>query len=727
MAKVNTPGLKFGKGNLFIKYSEEFGSAVVSNETVEISKGEILQNNLYSINYQDASSQTISVVADSDFGSNEFYTFSASPESILHIKLKIEDFTQIGSLSFDDIDITGQVYYWCRGGYQLFDEVILDGPITSVKSQPGSEIGITYTFENINTNFNDTELTVDLFAEATAESKYSDAFIYINYNELGFGQNVFTNGTFTFTQADLISNTSVYSVFISDNDINTLQIIIFSGSDPSPNDLGVLSTTPRKLGTLKFTVVDCDEDKGISFDPITTSSDHTHYTGNMPIPYELYDPIVADDEETGKICGCSTPIITGFTPDNIPAGNGDILTITGSNFGNWSSTESNVWFKNGDDGSNTWMRAHPVRDFLWDNIIHWTNTKIQVRVPSVDAEQSIRKPAASGKFKVENACGEAESNEILTIPYAVFNLRLGAIARKIVLKELSDGGICFTYDGDLPSWVRTEFENALNAWCPNTNIRFFISDVDEDLNVASATDNINIIIEESVTTENGGAALLFTMRTNLCSDGQEEGHYMTDMDIIIDPSWTGMGFPEPEDKINMQNKLKHELGHAHMINHAVIPGVFQPYNQSIVYWSFTATSSGGNNVTIKPGDITGANQVFPNSQKVLSESCGIPIKPSSQCGGNCSGASSVWDSEIENNVLVFPNPTDGKMFIQSLDVDFESGGVFKIIDETGKVHFSKSISANTKTIEIDINLSSGIYFLHYQGKNGLFTKKIIVL
>jgi len=79
MAIVNTPGLKFGKGNLLINYSEEFGSTVVSNETVEITKGEILQNNLYSITYQDASSQTISVIADSEYGSNELYTFIGKP------------------------------------------------------------------------------------------------------------------------------------------------------------------------------------------------------------------------------------------------------------------------------------------------------------------------------------------------------------------------------------------------------------------------------------------------------------------------------------------------------------------------------------------------------------------------------------------------------------------------------------------------------------------------
>lgn len=100
---------------------------------------------------------------------------------------------------------------------------------------------------------------------------------------------------------------------------------------------------------------------------------------------------------------------------------------------------------------------------------------------------------------------------------------------------------------------------------------------------------------------------------------------MTDMDIIIDPSYTGMGNPAPEDKIDMRNNLKHELGHAHMINHAIIPGANLPYNQAILFWSFTNASSGGVNVTIKPDDVEGANKVYSNSQQILSPSCGIPI------------------------------------------------------------------------------------------------------
>lgn len=729
MAKVNTPGLKFGKGDFFIQYSEEFGSDVVANESVEITKGVILQNSIYSVAYQDTTSQSISISANSGFVINDVpYTFSASAESLFRVKLQITDFTQIGNISFDDIDISGRVYYWCQGRYELFDEVILDEPISSTESQPGSAIGITYTFENASVNFDQTKFNVELFAQATSNSYYSDGFIYVNYNELGFGQSVVSNSNFTFEAGSFIGNSNVYTPFIYDTDNNTLLILIFAQDGTNQSNLSLLSTTPQKLGKLTFDILDCDKNKGLSFDLMAMQSAGTvHYTGNMPIPWEIYDPIIADDEENGKICGCSTPVITGFTPDNIPAGNGNVLTITGENFGNHSSTSSNVWFKNGDDGGSTWMRAHPVRDFLWDNVIHWSDTEIKVLVPSVDAEQSINKPAASGKFKVQNGCGEDESDEILTIPYAVMNRRSAGNARKIALKELNDGGICFTYDEDLPAWIRTEFENALNDWCPNTKISFFIDDSDLDLSQPSATDQINIIIEESVSSENGGAALLFTLRTELCGNGQQQGYYMTDMDIIIDPSWTGMGFPSDADKTNMRNKLKHELGHAHMINHAVIPSVFQPYNQSIVYWSFTATSSGGINVTIKSGDVEGANEVFQNSQQILSTSCGTPIQISDQCGAACSGTNSTIDNNFESDVYVFPNPTDGKVLIQSLNIDFESEGIFTVIDETGRIYFSKVVSDNTKIVEIELDLPSGVYFLRFQGQSGLFTKKIIVL
>src|SRR5690606_308017 len=135
------------------------------------------------------------------------------------------------------------------------------------------------------------------------------------------------------------------------------------------------------------------------------------------------------------------------------------------------------------------------------------------------------------------------------------------------------------------------------------------------------------------------------------------------------------------------NKLKHELGHAHMINHAIIPSVTIPYNQSIVYYCFTCTSAGGTNVSIKPSDIEGALQVFPNSQLILSTSCGTPLHTSSQCGELCSGINSISENEVTDEILVFPNPSGGKIFIQSVGDYFESGGNITLTNISGKHYF----------------------------------------
>lgn len=90
MAQVNTPGLKFGKGELFIRYSLEFGSNVANNLGVEISKGKIIEQEIYSLNYKDTTSQSLSVEIDAAYGSNALYTFGSSPESLFHVKLKIK-------------------------------------------------------------------------------------------------------------------------------------------------------------------------------------------------------------------------------------------------------------------------------------------------------------------------------------------------------------------------------------------------------------------------------------------------------------------------------------------------------------------------------------------------------------------------------------------------------------------------------------------------------------
>jgi len=717
MAKVNTPGLKFGKGDFFIEYSEEFGSNIAFNQSIEVSKGVILESNLYTLSYSDTTSQSLSIKANSNFGINNTpYTFSATSESIFRVKLLIADFTQIGNISFDDIDISGRVYYWCQESYELFDEVILDNPITSTESQPGSEIGITYTFENATDNFGGTEFSVELFAVATSTSYYDVGFVYINYNELGFGESVVTNGTFTFEAGDFI-DTPVYIPIIVDVDNNTIRILFFSQDDADPNDFSLLSTTPQKLGKLTFAIENCDVDKGLSFDQVAMPNfSSVHYTGNMPIPWEAYDPIIANDEESGKICGCDTPIIESFTPAAIHAGTNEILTIKGENFGTFTPGICTVIFKNGDDNGMDEMEAG-IKDFEWDGIVHWSNDKIEVKVPSTDKTGPTANPASTGKFKVKNKCGEISdpSPEKLQIPYALLNNRNGifSTAQKITLKETNETGICFNFSNTLPAWIRIQFQLALESWCNETGIDFQIGSSVANNNLA--IDGINLVTFENASTGvvGGGMAIDGMYFQNFCLVGNEPGRIFSEIDFKIR---SGITNPSLEDELNLREIIKHELGHAHMLAHS---------NSDISTSQYLMYPNGNLGGVITTSDSEGANLIFNNSSNILHASCGTPIG-SGQCGQKCLPNPTTNPYLEALRIQVLPNPSKNEVSIKMNEV-INTNFNLSIFDVYGKRIQSWSGFSSTETTIIELPQSPGVYILHFELEECLFVKKVLKL
>lgn len=716
MAKVNTPGLKFGKGDFFIQYSEEFGSNIALNQSVEVSKGVILENNLYNLSYSDTTSQSLSIKATSNFGiNNAAYTFSASSESIFRIKLLIADFTQIGNISFDDFDISGRIYYWCQESYEPFDEVILDDPITSTESQPGSEIGITYTFENATENFDATEFSVELFAEATSASLYDVGFIYINYNELGFGESVVSNGTFTFEVGDFI-DTPVYTPFIVDVDNNTIQILIFSQDEANPNDFSQLSTTPQKLGILTFTIDDCDENKGLSCDEVAMQSAGTvHFTGNMPIPWEVYDPIIASDEENGKICGCIKPEIESFTPAIIHAGTGEILTIKGKNFGTFAPTLSTVIFKNGDDNGMDEMEAG-IKDFEWDQIIHWSDEEIKVKVPSTDKDGPLENPASTGRFKVKNKCGEISdpSLEKLQIPYAIFNNRNGifSTAQKVTLRETNETGICFNFSDITPDWVKTQFGLALASWCSETGIDFQIGSSIGNNNLA--LDNINLLTFENTSTGviGGGMVIEAVYFQSTCTSGNEAGRIFSEIDFKVR---SGITNPSLEDEANLREIIKHEFGHALMLAHS---NSDVPASQYLMY---TSGNIGG---LITAADSEGANLIFANSSNIVHASCGTPIG-SGHCAEKCFPSSTTSHHSDGLNIQVFPSPSSSEVSIKiegTTNTDFN----LSIFDIYGKrIQSWSGFPSTAPTIKLPH--PPGVYMLQFEIDGRIFIKRALKL
>ena len=697
MAKVNTPGLKFGKGDLFIRYDKSFGENVVTKGSVEITKGEIIQNSLYDLQYDDYSENSIYVSADSEFGSNQMYTFTSTAAELLHVKVKIDDFTQIGSISFDSIDISGSVYYWCRGDYNLFDQVNLDAPIISVESN--TPIGITYTFENGHPINNNTQFKIDIMAEATNTSQYSGGNVEVTYNTGAFGSNVISSGSATFERGPLISDASVYtSHFVQDVSMIDNVIQIFTFSDPAiTSGRTTLGTSKIRLGTLTFDIEDCGADKGIAFDQIGTIDfgNHIHYTGSMPVPNENYDPIIADDTETGKVCGCSKPIITSFSPSTIHAGTGEILTITGQNFGNFSQLESTILFPNGDDGGFSMMEAG-MKDFEWNGVIHWSDTEIKIKVPSTDKNEGADNPACTGKFQVRNECDISDKSDDLLITYALLNARSGQFseAYKMTIQENSSPGICFQFTDDTPGWIIDQFENALNNWCNETGINFSIGS-SVSSNTELEVDDINVIKYGGQNSSTGGGMAIQGQYYNSICNSAEIGWVFKEIDFIV---YSGFGDPSTQEA-QLREVIGHELGHSHMLAHARNNTAL---DQPLMHYE------GNFNGTITTVDAEGANLVFANSQAIVS-SCGTPIG-SGNCGGSCS-PNYVHDFNSSFNVLVSPNPSSGIVDISFGSDDNAKIDFIEVVNINGVIVQRFDLKYNIKQISIELPNQSGVYML----------------
>jgi hypothetical protein len=675
----------------------------VTSGSLEITKGNIIKNKLYDLRFQDINSSNILIKIDSKTPSDSLYTFNENSESILHFRFNLNDFLKIEDITKKDLKVMGNLFYYCIDDYRLFDSILVDGGFQPTYSN--STIGIEYTFENGVVTQNNTKFSIDLFAKATAPSLYSDGVLYIDYNQLGFKSNV-SNGNITFVQKDLIANTNQYFVTVEDHDFNTFSISIFSDEE-----LGAyegLSTTPRKIGTLTFNVKDCNQLKGLKFDQELSGLLHTYFDSDLI----LYDPVIMNDQENGKICGCDKPVVTSFSPTTIHAGTGEILTINGSNFGNWDQNLCTVKFPNGDDDGPTEMEAG-MKDFEWDNIIHWTDTEIKIKVPSVDKIGLSQHPASTGKIKVKNQCDISnQSNDILQIPFAIFNVRpgqLGGETYKMTLKENSSSGICFVFTDDMPSWIRDQFIYALQEWCSETGINFTIGGyVNSNTNLG--LDNINLVKYMGQTSFPGGGMRIDPLYFNsACSSETERGYPFKEIDFQI---YSGYG-PVSEQESVVKEILIHELGHAHMLAHS---NSGSGANQYLMH------PNGNVGGIITSADSDGANLVFTNSANIVS-GCGTPIG-SGHCGQNCSSSKND-ESDNDSLISIYPNPTNDLLNIQ---FNVENNNMFAItlFDSKG-IKIYNNILNFQNPIKLKIPHNPGIYILKIEDSVSSYIRKIIKL
>jgi hypothetical protein len=302
------------------------------------------------------------------------------------------------------------------------------------------------------------------------------------------------------------------------------------------------------------------------------------------------------------------PTISSISPTTITAGTGDILTITGTGF-NAARGSGRVLFRNPDNG------GAGVINPLASDYISWTDTEIQVRVPSSGIQGS---GAGSGIVRVINSTNPdtAVSPQTLIIPWSYTNLQNAGVPIKPVhfAHNGARGGYTFQLETNFAAntAAKDAFARAMQSWICATQMNWNIGEpttID-----SSVADLVNVVRFEIGNELAAGVLGLCISNYYLCGTTL----VTADIDIIFDNQAAGnftwqYGPANPNSsQVDFESVSLHELGHAQQLGHVILPG-------AVMHYAFNKGQLARN---LSNDDINGGNYV--TSRSFAANACGLP-------------------------------------------------------------------------------------------------------
>jgi Cadherin-like beta sandwich domain/Putative Ig domain/Secretion system C-terminal sorting domain/NHL repeat/Matrixin/IPT/TIG domain len=250
--------------------------------------------------------------------------------------------------------------------------------------------------------------------------------------------------------------------------------------------------------------------------------------------------------------------ITSFSPSSITAGTGSILTINGTGFGAAGPNSTNyIQFTGASAGEGV-----PLTKPLLSDYISWTNTQINVKVPS---------DAGTGIIMLVNGNSTINSTSSLSIPYDLLNTVYNNASYPVKLVNRNNsGGYTFQMftDFNANTAANQSFIRAFKTWTCATNVNWNIGSP-TTVNQA-ADDGVNVIRFASTADELDAGLAGEALSSYESIDGIT--FQVVDIDIVFAPTSTannwdfGPGLPGSQQE-DFETVALHELGHAQQLGH----------------------------------------------------------------------------------------------------------------------------------------------------------------
>lgn len=580
-------------------------------------------------------------------------------------------------------------------------------------SESAIRSGVRYAFKDV--TFDGSKFTFNIYANSLIDNKklYQSGII-MGYNPDFFGDSIATNGNLELQTAGISSSTSTYSLSKTDLAANKVQIQLQTVG--SVSGLATLTTSEQLLASGSLTIENIFADPGLFYDidqMLALNKFYNTDAGGFP---QLFDTVVVDTDFPFELY---VPQIDNISPLSLRAGTDDVLTITGSGFGNTQGS-SFVQFTNAYEGVTNgvdWIQP------LSGDYLSWSENEIKVIVPSVGlggGSGDVTQYAGTGKVRVRVSGSTATSSQILTVRLAADNRPLTDIGSNIpkrkkvrLVGDFSEDifGYTLYYDNDFKnlSGATDAFERALCTWTQSSNINFRIKEfsaISDPLyqqlackisltnsfpaGVSSSTKAFTSKSYTNCPDANGNTAIVLLQKFEMYFRKNADWYTDSNFDPTLPNSYW-------ENHPDLESYSLHELGHAQLLLHV---------NQvdDVMYYEVL-----GPKRVLKDGDVEGGNYIKDISVAPLPSTCNNynPIGTNSDCSVNPTIEAIIEDYNL------FPNPT-GEFLLCKLAA---SGQFFaEVFDSHGRLVLSEKIFGNEFIFDVS-QLRQSAYILKITDSN----------